>query len=111
MYGKGGAGVRRDSPSHDCVVPIHIYHVHHILNSLPASRGEQHFLDVSYGCEVQQHVHVLIPLQLLQKHGLFLLSYPPPALRGALKVDSPVPVAVQHSGLHVGELVRVLEGR
>lgn len=112
QWGVYGGGFRRDSPSYDCVVHVHIYHVHHILisNSLPASRGEQHFLDISYSCEVQQHVHMLIPLQLLQKHRLFLLSYPPPTLHSALKVYSPVPVAVQHSGLHVGELVRVLEG-
>lgn len=109
--GRRGGGFGRDSPSCDCVVHIHIYHVHRIFNFLPASRGEQHFLDVRYRREVQQHVHVLIPLQLLQKHRLFLLPRPSPALHGALKVYSPVPVAVQHGGLHVGELVRVLEGR
>lgn len=76
-----------------------------------ASRGEQHGLDVSHCREVQQHVHVFVPRKLFQHHRLFLFPHPPPALHGTLQVDRPVPVAKHHSGLHIGELVRVLEAR
>lgn len=53
---------------------------------------------------------MFIPRELCQCHRLLLLSYPPPALSGAWQVHRPVPITGHHGGLHVGKLVRIVEG-
>lgn len=53
---------------------------------------------------------MLVLRQLEHGHGLLLPIGPVAALLGAAEVDGAVAVAVQHGGIHVGELIRVLEG-